>query len=54
MKKDILDKKVDDLMSITKDSLQMLWDNINKGQQKQIIKNEKVKEMFDRYGVEYE
>ena len=36
-----------------KSNLQLLWDNIVKGQQKQIIKNEDVKAMFDFYGVEY-
>lgn len=36
-----------------KEALQLLWDNVNKGQKKQIIKNEEVKEMFDRFGVDY-
>lgn len=34
-------------------ALQLLWDNVNKGQKKQIIKNPEVKEMFDRFGVDY-
>ena len=37
----------------TRDALQLLWDNVNKGQKKQIIKNEEVKEMFDRFGVDH-
>lgn len=38
----------------TKDALQLLYDNINKGQQKQIVKREEIKKLFDLYGVEYE
>ena len=34
------------------DSLQLLWDNINKGQQKQLYKIPEVRAMLDRFGVE--
>ena len=37
----------------TKNALQTMYDALNHGQQKQIIKNEAVKKLFDRYGVEY-
>lgn len=37
----------------TKEALQLLWDNIVKGQQKQLIKKKEIKELLDRYGVEY-
>ena len=37
----------------TKNALQTMYDALNKGQQKKIVKNEKVKALFDRYGVEY-
>lgn len=37
----------------TKDALQTVYDSLNQGQKKQIVKVEKVKELFDRYGVEY-
>ena len=37
----------------TKEALQMLFDNINKGQQKQLVKREEIKKLFDRYGVSY-
>lgn len=37
----------------TKSALQTVYDALNKGQQKQIVKNETVKTLFDRYGVEY-
>lgn len=37
----------------TKDALQLVYDSLNQGQQKKIVKEEAVKELFDRYGVEY-
>lgn len=30
-----------------------MYDSLNQGQQKKIVKNEKVKALFERYGVEY-
>ena len=40
-------------MNTTRECLQALFDSINKGQQKQIVKDEKIREMFDRYNVDY-
>lgn len=37
----------------TKAALQTVYDELNQGQQKKIVKDEKVKALFDRYGVEY-
>ena len=37
-----------------RDALQLLWDNVNKGQKKQILKRAEVRAMFDRFGVAYE
>lgn len=37
----------------TKTALQLVYDSLNKGQQKQLLKNKQVKALFDRYGVEY-
>ena len=37
----------------TREAMQTMYDALNKGQQKQIVKNEKVKKLFDLYGVEY-
>ena len=37
----------------TKTALQTVYDALNHGQQQKILKNTKVKELFDRYGVEY-
>ena len=34
-----------------KDSLQLLWENINRGQQKQLYKIPEVKALLDRFGV---
>lgn len=38
----------------TKNALQTVYDSLNSGQQKKIVKNEEVKALFDLYGVEYE
>lgn len=37
----------------TKTALQTVFDALNQGQQKKILKDEGVKELFDRYGVVY-
>ncbi len=37
----------------TKVALQTVYNALNQGQQKKILKEEAVKELFDRYGVEY-
>lgn len=36
----------------TREALQTVYDALNPGQQKQIVKDEKVKALFDLYGVE--
>lgn len=36
-----------------KTALQTMYDALNQGQRKKIVKNEKVKALFDRYGVTY-
>lgn len=38
----------------TKSALQTVYDALNQGQQKQIVKDEAVKALFDLYGVVYE
>jgi hypothetical protein len=53
MKKATLDKNVATVKSDTKNALQTMYDALNQGQQKQIVKNAEVKALFDRYGVEY-
>lgn len=37
----------------TKEAMQTMYDALNQGQQKQIVNDEKVKALFDLYGVEY-
>lgn len=37
----------------TKAAMQTMYDALNQGQQKQIVKDEAVKKLFDRHGVEY-
>ena len=37
----------------TTEALQLVYDTLNQGQQKKLIKDEKVKTLFDRYGVIY-
>lgn len=53
MKKSTLDKEVATVKADTKSALQTMYDALNQGQQKQIVKNDEVKVLFDRYGVEY-
>ena len=36
-----------------KSALLTMYDALNQGQRKKIVRNEKVKALFDRYGVEY-
>ena len=54
MKREDLFNKVAAVKSETKEALQLVYDELNRGQQKKIIKNEAVKALFDRYNVSYE
>ena len=54
MKKADLLNAVQTVKTETKEALQTMYNELNQGQQKKIAKNEKVKALFDRYGVEYE
>ena len=38
----------------TKRALQTVYDALNHGQQQKLLKDEKVKALFDHYGVAYE
>lgn len=53
MTKTELTAAVDAAKAETKAALQTMYDALNPGQQKQIVKDEAVKALFDRYGVEY-
>lgn len=52
MKKTDLKTKTVECIITTREALQLLWDNINKGQRKQLYKDEQIKALLDRYGVE--
>lgn len=54
MTRDELMAAVEAAKQDTKNALQTIYDALNQGQQKQLIKNENVKILFDRYGVNYE
>jgi len=53
MKKQYLDAAVEAARAETKTALQTVYDALNQGQQKKIVKDETVKALFDLYGVEY-
>lgn len=53
MNKETLDKAVEICKAETKAALQTFYDALNQGQQKQIMKNEAVRTICDRFGVEY-
>lgn len=38
----------------TRNALQIVYDSLNRGQQKKLLKNEKVKALFDLYGLSIE
>lgn len=54
MTKAELSKKTQAVKTETQEALQTVFDSLNQGQQKKILKNEKVKTLLNRYGVVYE
>ena len=53
MNKTTLNEAVAKCKEETKNALQTVYDALNQGQQKKIVKDEAVKALFDLYGVEY-
>lgn len=53
MNKEVLKQVVINTKNETKEALQTVYEALNKGQQKKIVKDEKVKALFELYGVEY-
>ena len=53
MTKDELKSAVELARAETKNALQTVYDSLNQGQQKKIVKGEAVKALFDLYGVAY-
>ena len=54
MNKTALNEAVAKRKDETRVALQTVYDALNQGQRKKIVKDESVKELFDRYGVIYE
>jgi hypothetical protein len=53
MTKTELDTAVELAKTIVRDAMQTMYDALNQGQQKKLLKEQAVKEQFDLYGVEY-
>lgn len=53
MRKQDLTKAVEEAKSETRNALQTVYDALNQGQRKKIVKDEKVKALFVLYGVKY-
>lgn len=51
MTKAELNAKTEEVVEETRTALQTMYDALNHGQQKQIVKNEDVAALFERYGV---
>lgn len=54
MKKTSLDNAVQIFKNETKEAIEIMYNALNQGQQKKILKDENVKALFDKYGVAYE
>lgn len=54
MTKHELKRKTDRAVEETKSALQTVYDALNQGQKKKIVKDDAVKALFERYGVEVE
>ena len=51
MTKSEFEKRVQTAQNETHDALVEVWSNINNGQKKKLLKNEKVEAVLKRYGV---
>lgn len=54
MTKEELETKTDSVIFETKNAIEIMYNALNQGQKKQIVKNESVKKLFDQYKVDYE
>lgn len=52
MDKQTLNNAVEACKDETKNALQTVYNELNNGQQKKLLKSEAVKALFERYGVE--
>lgn len=53
MNKERLTEAVETRKNEIRNALQTMYDALNQGQQKQIVKDDEVRSMFDLYGVNY-
>lgn len=53
MTRETLNNAVDAAREETRAALQTVYDTLNQGQQKKILRDETVKALFDLYGVAY-
>ncbi len=51
MNKDTLNEAVNACKAETKEALQTVYDELNNGQQKKLLKNKAIKALFERYEV---
>ena len=51
MRKIDLTAAVEAHVAVTREALQLIWDNTNKGQRSKLLKNEEIAELLARYGV---
>jgi hypothetical protein len=51
MNKTTLARLTEEAMSETRIALRTLYDALNQGQQKKVLRNEEVAELFERYNV---
>ena len=54
MRKIDLNTAVEAHVAATREALQLIWDNTNKGQRKQLLKNGEIAALLERYGVTVE
>ena len=54
MTKEELNTAVEAAKTETRNALQTVYDTLNQGQRKKLVKNEAVRALFDLYGVTYE
>ena len=54
MRKTDLTAAVDAHVETTREALQLIWDNTNKGQRKKLLKNEEIAALLRRYNVNTE
>lgn len=52
MNKDTLNEAVKACKAETKEALQTVYDELNNGQQKKLLKSENIKALFERYEVQ--